>query len=430
MISDNKELMDLIESCRESGKINIDDIEKYIEVDSDEFDELVRYLENENISIESIDPLEEDDSEEDETGEINLDDDAEDFEGFIGDIENDPDFVEFSNEIENEIKNKDIDDLVGPSTAYYADDPVKMYLKEIGQIPLLTSNQEVELSRSVQEGIIAREALEAIKAGKKTATEDEMERIENAIAEGDEAFNVLTESNLRLVVSIAKKFLGKGMQFQDLIQEGNMGLMKAVKKFDHTKGYKFSTYATWWIKQAINRAIADQARTIRIPVHMVETINRMIRIQRKLTQELKREPTPAEIALEMGGDFTPEKVMGIQKIAQEPVSLETPVGEEDDSTLADFVHDSDTLNPLDYTKNEKFKEEINNFLHELNPKEERIIRLRYGLDDGRSRTLEEVGKEFDVTRERIRQIEAKAIKKLKGPAKKRILLCLKSYLSD
>ena len=255
-----------------------------------------------------------------------------------------------------------------------------------------------------------------------------MERIENAIAEGDEAFNVLTESNLRLVVSIAKKFLGKGMQFQDLIQEGNMGLMKAVKKFDPTKGYKFSTYATWWIKQAITRAIADQARTIRIPVHMVETINKMIRFQRKLTQELKREPTPKEIADEMG--ISPEKVMQIQKVAQEPVSLETPVGEEDDSTLSDFVYDTDTLNPLDYTRNEKFKEEINNFLHELNPKEERIIRLRYGLVDGRTRTLEEVGKEFNVTRERIRQIEAKALKKLKGPAKKRILLCLKSYLND
>ena len=431
MIFDNKELMDLIESCRKEGKVNIEDIEKYIEIDSDDFDELARYLEQENIAIKSNedeDDLEDENEEDDEDIDIDLDEEAEDFEGFIGDIENDPDFAEFSNEIENEIKNKDIDDLVGPSTAFYADDPVKMYLKEIGQIPLLNSNQEVELSRSVQEGLLAKEALAQVEAGKKTVTEDEMERIENAIAEGDEAFNVLTESNLRLVVSIAKKFLGKGMQFQDLIQEGNMGLMKAVKKFDPTKGYKFSTYATWWIKQAITRAIADQARTIRIPVHMVETINKMIRFQRKLTQELKREPTPKEIADEMG--ISPEKVMQIQKVAQEPVSLETPVGEEDDSTLSDFVYDTDTLNPLDYTRNEKFKEEINNFLHELNPKEERIIRLRYGLVDGRTRTLEEVGKEFNVTRERIRQIEAKALKKLKGPAKKRILLCLKSYLND
>ena len=344
-------------------------------------------------------------------------------------MENDPEFAEFNNEIESELlKNKDIEDLVSTTTNISADDPVKMYLKEIGQIPLLNTQREIELSRTIQEGISAENALEQIKNGTRKATPEEISELEEMKADGKEAKDILTESNLRLVVSIAKKFLGRGMPFQDLIQEGNMGLMRAVKKFDSTKGFKFSTYATWWIKQAITRAISDQSRTIRIPVHLNETINRMVRIQRKLTQELHREPTDQEIADEMGEKV--EKVRYIKKIAQEPVSLETPVGEEDDSTLGDFVHDTEMPNPLEYTMQEKFKEEIDKFLKELQPREEKVIRLRYGLVDGRVRTLEEVGKMFDVTRERIRQIEAKAIRRLRHPARQRILKYLKGYIKD
>ena len=417
MVYENQLLMELVEKGKKAGFVAIKDILAIIDEDSEDFDELSRIFDSEGIDIVR-----------DEEADIladNLDDLEDDFEGFIGDIENDPDFAEFTNEIENELKTKDIEDLVSTTTTITADDPVKMYLKEIGQIPLLSMTRELELSRTVQEGIFAERALDAVKTGKKKASPEELEQLEIAVAEGQEACDILTESNLRLVVSIAKKFLGRGMQFQDLIQEGNMGLMKAVKKFDHTRGFKFSTYATWWIKQAITRAIADQARTIRIPVHMVETINRMVRTQRKLTQDLRREPTPQEIADEMG--ISVEKVQQIQKIAQEPVSLETPVGEEDDSTLGDFVHDIDMPNPLEYTMNEKFKEEIDKFLKELTPREEKVIRLRHGLVDGRPRTLEEVGKEFNVTRERIRQIEAKALRRLRHPARQRALKCLKGY---
>ena len=417
MVYENQLLMDLIEKGKKVGFVAIKDILSIIDEDSEDFDELTHILDNEGIDI-----VRDEDAFMLSDNLDNLDDD---FAGFIGELENDPDFAEFTNEIENDLKTKDIEDLVSTSTTITADDPVKMYLKEIGQIPLLSVTRELELSRSVQEGLFAERTLDAVNSGRKKATPEELEQLEIAASEGQEACDILTESNLRLVVSIAKKFLGRGMQFQDLIQEGNMGLMKAVRKFDHTRGFKFSTYATWWIKQAITRAIADQARTIRIPVHMVETINRMVRTQRKLTQDLRREPTPQEIADEMG--ISVEKVQQIQKIAQEPVSLETPVGEEDDSTLGDFVHDIEMPNPLEYTMNEKFKEEIDKFLKELTPREEKVIRLRYGLIDGRSRTLEEVGKEFDVTRERIRQIEAKALRRLRHPARQRALKCLKGY---
>ena len=275
------------------------------------------------------------------------------------------------------------------ATAARVNDGVKMYLKEIGKVPLLKAKDELEIAKRIEAG-------------------DEMAKQE------------LISANLRLVVSIAKKYVGRGMQFLDLIQEGNMGLVKAVDKFDYTKGFKFSTYATWWIRQAITRAIADQARTIRIPVHMVETINKLTRVQRQLVQKLGRDPSPAEIAAEMDG-ISPEKVVEIQRIALEPVSLETPVGEEDDSHLGDFIEDKEAVSPEQYANNQLLRDEINEVLSGLTEREEKVLRLRFGLDDGRTRTLEEVGREFNVTRERIRQIEAKALRKLKHPTRSKRL---------
>ena len=268
------------------------------------------------------------------------------------------------------------------------DDPVKMYLKDIGEVPLLSADDEIDLARRIQEG-------------------------------DEEAKKKLSEANLRLVVSIAKRYVGRGMLFLDLIQEGNIGLMKAVEKFDYQKGFKFSTYATWWIRQAITRAIADQARTIRIPVHMVETINKLTRVSRILLQTLGREPTPAEIAREMG--VSEERVREIQKIAQDPVSLETPIGEEEDSHLGDFIEDDRAITQSDSVSTTMLKETLLSVLNSLTPREEKVLRLRYGVDDGRPRTLEEVGKEFNVTRERIRQIEAKALRKLRHPSRSKHL---------
>lgn len=288
-------------------------------------------------------------------------------------------------------------------------DPVKMYLKEIGQIPLLDPKEEPIIARQIQEGEEAKEAMKT-----PDLSNEEKKKLAKVIADGEQAKQTLISSNLRLVVSIAKKYVGRGMLFLDLIQEGNCGLIKAVEKFDYTKGFKFSTYATWWIRQSITRAIADQARTIRIPVHMVETINKLTRIQRQLVQDLGRDPLPEEIAEKME-NISAEKVREIQKIALDPVSLETPIGEEDDSHLGDFIEDKDTLSPDDYTNNQLLKDEINAVLQGLTEREEKVLRLRFGLLDGRTRTLEEVGKEFNVTRERIRQIEAKALRKLKNP---------------
>lgn len=288
-------------------------------------------------------------------------------------------------------------------------DPVKMYLKEIGQIPLLDPKEEPIIARQIQEGEEAKEAMK-----NPDLSNEEKKNLAKVIADGEQAKQTLISSNLRLVVSIAKKYVGRGMLFLDLIQEGNCGLIKAVEKFDYTKGFKFSTYATWWIRQSITRAIADQARTIRIPVHMVETINKLTRIQRQLVQDLGRDPLPEEIAEKME-NISAEKVREIQKIALDPVSLETPIGEEDDSHLGDFIEDKDTLSPDDYTNNQLLKDEINAVLQGLTEREEKVLRLRFGLLDGRTRTLEEVGKEFNVTRERIRQIEAKALRKLKNP---------------
>jgi len=290
------------------------------------------------------------------------------------------------------------------------DDPVRMYLREIGRVPLLSAEEEVRLAKRMERG--------RLELPKPAANRDYL-----LIEDGEEAQRRLTEANLRLVVSVAKKYIGRGMSLLDLIQEGNIGLIRAVEKFDYTKGYKFSTYATWWIRQAITRAIADQARTIRIPVHMVETINRLIRISRRLLQDLGREPTSEEIAEQM--EISPEKVREIIKVSQEPVSLETPIGEEDDSHLGDFIEDHTALAPADAASHQLLKEQVEDVLESLTERERKVLQLRFGLDDGRSRTLEEVGKEFHVTRERIRQIEAKALRKLRHPSRSRKL---KDYL--
>ncbi len=302
------------------------------------------------------------------------------------------------------------------------DDPVRMYLKEIGKVPLLTAEEEIELAQKMENGIAADRQLE--EDGKDLElTEEQRQELQRISREGADAKKRLAEANLRLVVSIAKRYVGRGMLFLDLIQEGNLGLIKAVEKFDYRKGYKFSTYATWWIRQAITRAIADQARTIRIPVHMVETINKLIRVSRQLLQELGREPTPEEIAEEM--DMPVERVREILKISQEPVSLETPIGEEEDSHLGDFIQDDNVPVPADAAAFTLLKEQLVEVLSTLTEREQKVLRLRFGLDDGRARTLEEVGKEFNVTRERIRQIEAKALRKLRHPSRSRKL---KDYL--
>ena len=300
-----------------------------------------------------------------------------------------PDVEDLENVEEIKLEEMDVQNIDGVSV----DDPVRMYLREIGKIPLLTYEEEADLAKKIMDG-------------------------------DEDAKKKLAESNLRLVVSIAKKYVGRGMLFLDLIQEGNMGLIKAVEKFDYNKGFKFSTYATWWIRQAITRAIADQARTIRIPVHMVETINKLIRTSRQLLQQNGREPTPEEIAKEM--EISPEKVMEIQKIAQDPVSLETPIGEEDDSHLGDFIQDEDRPAPQDSAAHTLLKEQLEEVMNTLTPREAMVLKLRFGLEDGKARTLEEVGKQFDVTRERIRQIEAKALRKLRHPSRSKKL---RDYMS-
>lgn len=347
----------LVETGKKTGVLSYEHIAdklSHFDLEADQMDEFYEYLGEQGIEL--IDSSDEDA----EPGEEDFDEDIEEF---------------------------DLNDLSVPP-GVKINDPVRMYLKEIGRVDLLTAEEEIELAKRIEQG-------------------------------DEEAKRRLAEANLRLVVSIAKRYVGRGMLFLDLIQEGNMGLIKAVEKFDYRKGFKFSTYATWWIRQAITRAIADQARTIRIPVHMVETINKLIRVQRQLLQDLGREPTPEEIAEDM--DLTPEKVREILKIAQEPVSLETPIGEEDDSHLGDFIEDQDATSPADHAAYELLKEQLEDVLDTLTDREENVLRLRFGLDDGRTRTLEEVGKVFGVTRERIRQIEAKALRKLRHPSKSKRL---------
>ena len=316
---------------------------------------------------------------------------------------------------EIEVSKEELEDLSVPE-GINIDDHVKMYLKEIGKVNLLTPEEELSLAKRMADGETAKEQIEEIG---EDIDEDTKKQIDLLIADGEKAKKSLAEANLRLVVSIAKRYVGRGMLFLDLIQEGNLGLIKAVDKFDYTKGYKFSTYATWWIRQAITRAIADQARTIRIPVHMVETINKLVRVSRQLVQELGREPTPEELAKEL--NMPVDKVREISKISQEPVSLETPIGEEEDSHLGDFIPDEDAPAPSEAASFVLLKEQLGAVLETLSEREAKVLRLRFGLDDGRARTLEEVGKEFDVTRERIRQIEAKALRKLRHPSRSKKL---------
>ena len=393
----------LISAAKAKGnRLTQDDLDAFqsrYDLDDEAYENLIDAINENHIEIEDgLDALEIDDDDFMAGGADDLDD-LEGLEVDTDDDSGDDDIanLDFGNDLDmdfgdtNKMYNQsdDDDDMNQLGSNVKINDPVKMYLKEIGRVDLLTHEQEVELAKRILEG-------------------------------DEQAKKELAAANLRLVVSIAKRYVGRGMLFLDLIQEGNMGLIKAVEKFDYTKGFKFSTYATWWIRQAITRAIADQARTIRIPVHMVETINKLTRIQRQLVQELGREPTAEEIAEKMDG-MTPAKVREIQKISLEPVSLETPIGEEDDSHLGDFIEDEGAMSPDDYASNELLKDELNEVLLELTDREEKVLRLRFGLDDGRTRTLEEVGKEFNVTRERIRQIEAKALRKLKHPSRSKRL---------
>ena len=396
MNKENSELMTIVNKARVEKKISKNDILSVIDEFSDEYDELINLLNEEKITIT----------------------DDEDTLSLL----NDPEFTKFSMEVENEIKTKDIEDLVSTSTVLSADVPIKMYLKEIGQIPLLSTAREIELARTIQEGLSAEKILKQIKDGVKKSTPEEIAKLEEKIKDGIDANETLTISNLRLVVSIAKKFYGHGVPFENLIQEGNMGLTKAVKKFDPTMGFKVSTYATWWIKQAISRSIANQARTIKIPFNIDMQISRINKVRRKLTQELQCEPTDYEIAKAM--NEKDEKIGQLKKGALEPLSIDKNRGEDEDTILLDFISNPISI-LFEYTMNEKFKEEIDKLLKELQPFEEKVYRCRLGLNDGRYHTLEEVGKEFNETRETIRQTEYKAYRKLCRLLKQRRLKSLK-----
>ena len=405
------DLKNLIKETAEAmgGKLSQDDLDAFLtkyDLDDESAEDLLAFITDNDILIEdgfdALDDLGDEQLMSGMTSDLddlealeglddldNLDDLDSDIDNDVNDLDFGGDFDMLTGDTVNMYNNEEEDDSNQLGSNVKINDPVKMYLKEIGRVELLSHDEEISLAKRILDG-------------------------------DEDAKKKLAAANLRLVVSIAKRYVGRGMLFLDLIQEGNMGLIKAVEKFDYTKGFKFSTYATWWIRQAITRAIADQARTIRIPVHMVETINKLTRVQRQLIQELGREPSAEEISEKMDG-MTPEKVREIQKISLEPVSLETPIGEEDDSHLGDFIEDEGAMSPDDYAANELLKDELNEVLLELTDREEKVLRLRFGLDDGRTRTLEEVGKEFNVTRERIRQIEAKALRKLKHPSRSKRL---------
>ncbi len=426
----------LLHKSQDSGSVTEDDIQvavRDVDLDSDELDELYDALRAKGIDITHVDES----SENDIDGEVDDDDvvlDANDF-----DVDDD--------ESVNEVKtvNEAIRTVVrtkapkrkgrstrarsrgrqDASTVMLTGDPVRMYLKEIGKVDLLTASEEVNLAMKIEAGTEATERLEANAAGELELTRAELRRLMRVEQMGLEAKQALISANLRLVVSIAKRYVGRGMLFLDIIQEGNLGLIRAVEKFDYTRGFKFSTYATWWIRQAITRAIADQARTIRIPVHMVETINKLVRVQRQLLQDLGRDPTPEEIGAEVG--MSADRVREIQKISQEPVSLETPIGEEEDSQLSDFIEDAQAVAPPDAASDSMLHEQLEQVLDGLADRERKVIKLRFGLEDGHPRTLEEVGREFGVTRERIRQIESKTLAKLRHPSRSGKL---KDYMGD
>ncbi len=392
-------LRDLLALGKKNGKLSLKEIAdalQTLELESEDIDKVYETIENMGIEIEGTDVL----------APVNQDDD--DFE--VADVE--------------EVPEEELVDTSALAEGFAIDDPVRMYLKEIGKVDLLSPDEELKLAEQMTAGAEAIEAINKLEADRAAGlenpmTEEEEKNYRKAIKTGDRAKKRLAEANLRLVVSIAKRYVGRGMLFLDLIQEGNLGLIKAVEKFDSSKGFKFSTYATWWIRQAITRAIADQARTIRIPVHMVETINKVIRVSRQLLQELGHDPSPEEIAEEM--DMPVDRVRDILKIAQEPVSLETPIGEEEDSHLGDFIPDDDAPEPAEAASFMLLKEQLVEVLKTLTPREEKVLRLRFGIEDGHTRTLEEVGKEFNVTRERIRQIEAKALRKLRHPSRSKKL---------
>lgn len=390
-------IRDLLALGKKNGKLTLKEIAdalSAVELETEDIDKLYETLEHEGIEIEGGDVLE----------------------APIGDDE-----AEFKASEVEEVPEEELVDTSVLAEGFAIDDPVRMYLKEIGKVDLLSPEEEIDLAKKIMDGVAATEKMDEYesKQNHDAVQADEIVQWNRAIKAGERAKKRLAEANLRLVVSIAKRYVGRGMLFLDLIQEGNLGLIKAVEKFDYTKGYKFSTYATWWIRQAITRAIADQARTIRIPVHMVETINKVIRVSRQLLQELGHDPSPEEIAAEM--NMPVDRVRDILKIAQEPVSLETPIGEEEDSHLGDFIPDDDAPEPAEAASFMLLKEQLVDVLQTLTPREEKVLRLRFGIDDGHTRTLEEVGKEFKVTRERIRQIEAKALRKLRHPSRSKKL---------
>ena len=390
LLNANEKLKDLFVKGKKKGRLDageLSDVLDEMDLDGDQMDSIYDSLETLGIEV-----------------------GTEDFLAALPDEDGEPAMEEIA-EIEEE-------ELVDPNSlvdSFNIDDPVRMYLKEIGKVPLLTADQEVELATAMSAGREAKERLAELEESGETLPEDEMAALKKQLKAGERAKQQLAEANLRLVVSIAKRYVGRGMLFLDLIQEGNLGLIRAVEKFDYQKGFKFSTYATWWIRQAITRAIADQARTIRIPVHMVETINKLVRVQRQLLQDLGRDPTPEEIGAEM--DMSADRVREIQKISQEPDSLETPIGEEEDSQLGDFIEDSQAIVPPDAASFSMLQEQLTQVLDSLADRERKVIELRFGLVDGHPRTLEEVGREFGVTRERIRQIESKTLAKLRHPSR-------------
>ncbi|MBP3520286.1 MAG: RNA polymerase sigma factor RpoD [Oscillospiraceae bacterium] len=402
-----EKMADLLEKGKKKGKLSAGEMMEVLDelnLDSEQMDKL--YDAMENLGIDAA-------GDEEDLGNLEIDDLVDNL-----DVLDDEDLLPPPEELEEgeAVAEEEVVDPNALADTFSIDDPVRMYLKEIGKVDLLSSDEEIQLAQDMGLGA---EAIATLKEAGDDLDEATRAELEKAVKKGERAKQRLAEANLRLVVSIAKRYVGRGMLFLDLIQEGNLGLIKAVEKFDYTKGYKFSTYATWWIRQAITRAIADQARTIRIPVHMVETINKVIRVNRQLLQELGHDPTPEETAAELG--MPVEKVREILKIAQEPVSLETPIGEEEDSHLGDFVEDDKIVEPSELASYTLLKEQLMEVLDTLTPREEKVLKLRFGLEDGGSRTLEEVGKEFQVTRERIRQIEAKALRKLRHPSRSKKL---------